>query len=102
MSGPSKATRAVEYAVNAGVELWHDPDGDAYADIRGEDDVRQTIRVRTRAFRTWLSGIFYAAEGGAIGGQAATDAVDVLAAIATYDGSERDVTCPQVRCHSLC
>lgn len=89
--GPSKATRAVEYAENAGAEFWHDADGDAYTDIRGEDGVRQTIRVRTRSFRTWLSGVFYEADGGALGGQSATDAVDVVAAKAVYGGPERDV-----------
>ena len=89
--GPSKATRAVGYAQNAGADLWHDPDGKAYADVRGDDGVRWTICVRTRAFRTWLSRVFYEEEGSVIGGQAATDAADVLAAKAIYDGPEHDV-----------
>ena len=89
--GPSKATRAIESALGSVAELWHDPDGDAYADVRGEDGVRRTIRVRTRAFRTWLAGIFYAAEATALGGQAATDAVDQLAAMAIHGGPEREV-----------
>ena len=86
----SKATRAVGYVLAAGAELWHDPDGEAYADVPN-DGVRQTIQVRTRAFRTWISGIFYEAEEAAIGGQGATDAVDVLAAKAIHDGPEHDV-----------
>ena len=63
VSNPSKATRAVGYAEAAGVDLWHDPDGEAYADVRGDNGVRRTIRIRTPAFRTWLSGVFYVEEG---------------------------------------
>lgn len=77
--GPSKATLAVGYALAAGVELWHDEDGQPYADVRGEKEVdrdnlsgpklvsftsapRRTLRVRSRDFRTWLSGLFFTLE----------------------------------------
>lgn len=88
--GPSKATRAVDLARASGAELWHDPDGEPYVDIR-DRRVRRTMRVRSRACRTWLSGLLYAQEGTALGGQASTDAVDVLTAIAVHDGPEREV-----------
>ena len=61
----SKATRAVGYAVDAGIELWHDPDGEPYADVRGADGIRRTMRVRSRVCRTWLAGLMYAKEGAA-------------------------------------
>ena len=89
--GPSRATLAVQYALSVGADLWHDPDGEPYIDVRGALGERRTLRVRSRACRTWLSGLLYAAEQKAIGGSAASDAVDVLAARAVHDGPERSV-----------
>ena len=63
----------------------------AYADMRGEDGVRRTMRVRTRAFRTWLSGVFYGAEGAAMAGRPRRTRLTCFAAKAIYDGVERDV-----------
>lgn len=93
MSGkqPPKFVRVVELAADAGAQAWHDPDDEPYIDVRREDGVRRTLRVRSRACRTWLSGLLYRAEGTALGGQAATDAVDLLAAMAVHDGPEREV-----------
>ncbi len=90
MKGPSKATRAVDYAIQQAIELYRDPDGEAYADVPGSGGARCTRRIRTREFRSWLAGIFFAKEADALGGQSATDAVDTLAAVAVYDGHERD------------
>lgn len=87
---PNKATRAVELAANSGAQLWHDPNGEAYADI-WSDGTRRTIRVRSRVFRSWLSGLVYQSEGSALGGQAGSDAVEVLSAMAVHDGPERDI-----------
>ena len=89
---PSKATRAIELVAASGAQLWHDPDEEPYGDVRdGRHGARRTLRVRSRACRTWLSGLLYANEGSALGGQAATDAVDLLTAMAVHDGPEREV-----------
>ena len=81
----------MRYALSAGADLWHDPDGEPYIDVRGEHGERRTLRVRSRSCRTWLSGLLYTAEQKAIGGNAASDAIDVLAAMAVHDGRERPV-----------
>lgn len=88
---PPKAVRALDLAAKAGAKAWRDADGEPYVDVRTEDGVRRTMKVRSRACRTWLSGLLYKAEGTALGGQAATDAVDLLHAMAVHDGPEREV-----------
>ena len=90
MSKPSKSTRAIELGQDAVAELWHDPEGEPFADVR-RGTVRETLPIASRAFRRWLAGIFYRAEGQALGGQSATDAVDVLVAQAVHMGIEREV-----------
>ena len=87
----SRSSRAIELVLEAGAELWHDADGAEYLDVRGEQGERRTLPVRSRACRTWLSGLLYRADGNAIGGQAATDAVDVLCAMAVHEGPQREV-----------
>lgn len=88
----SKATRAVAYAMEQALELYRDPDKEAYADMPGSGGARCTVRIRTREFRSWLAGIFFAKEADALGGQSATDAVDVLAAMAVHAGQEREIS----------
>jgi hypothetical protein len=89
----TKAARAVGYALTSGAEPWHDPDREPYVDVFSPDKkVRSTLRVRSRECRTWLGGlVFENEEGAALGGQAANDAVDVLAAQAIHAGPERRV-----------
>ena len=69
---------AVELAIRAASEFWHDPEAEAYVDVRTPTGARQSMRIRSRAFRTWLSGLVYADGRGALAGQSATDAVEVL------------------------
>ena len=87
----SKASRAIDLFTASGAQLWHNPDGEPYADTRDDAGVRRMIPVRSRACRTLLSGLLYREEGSAIGGQSATDAIDVLHAIAIHEGHEREV-----------
>ena len=87
---PSKATRAVSLALESGADLWHDPDRDPYVDV-ALDGIRRTFRIRSRECRTWLSGLLYAREGAALGGQGGSDALEVLAARALHDGETRAV-----------
>lgn len=67
------------------VELWHDPEGNAYASfpVAGH---WENAAVREREFRIWLTGRYYKEHGAAPGGQALEDALKVLEARALYDG----------------
>lgn len=90
MSKPSKASRVVGYALRRDPTLYHDLEGEPYADIRS-DGIRRTVPIRSRAFRTLLSGVFFAEESEALGGQSATDAVDVMSAMAIFNGEQREI-----------
>jgi hypothetical protein len=81
----SQATQLVELA--EGVELFHAPDGIAYARIE-QGDHREVWPLKSGAIRSWLAGAYYRRYGKAAGGQAIRDAVEVLAARALFDGPE--------------
>jgi hypothetical protein len=84
----SRAARAVELATGC-AELWKDPDGKVYLDTKGEHGGRMTLALTSA--RSWLSGILYRAEGVALSGQAAADAIATLEAIATLGGVTREI-----------
>jgi len=76
--------RLIELAVE-GADLWHGPDGTAYATVR-RNGRAYNWPLRARDFRLWLADAFYTAERTAAGGQAFEDALRVLEASACYDG----------------
>lgn len=73
--------------ITDGCDLWHDADRTAYATF-GVNAHHEHWPVRSREFRMWLSGQFYEATGGAIGGQALEDGVRVLEARAVNQGPQ--------------
>jgi hypothetical protein len=83
----NQATRLVQMALEAGVELWHDPEGDAWVTIPvlGHYEHR---RVTSRAFKLWLQRLFYEQEERAAGSQGVTDALGILQARALFDGPQ--------------
>jgi hypothetical protein len=89
---PSTADELV-VAAQASSTLFHHPSGIEYADV----DValptphHEILRVRSRTFRTWLAGLYWRSNGRPPGGQALTDAIDVLASIARFGGPQRPV-----------
>lgn len=83
---PSHADLLIALAA-AKVELWHDEDRIAYATFAGR---RETHRVRSKPFRLWLTGEFYAEHAKSPGGQAVTNALDVLEAQAIFRGAQRE------------
>jgi hypothetical protein len=89
---PSQADELVKAAQETG-ELFHDPSGTPYADVVAPEPVphHEILRIRSRTFRTWLAGTYYRALGRPAGGQAITDAIDVLSAMALFEGSQRPV-----------
>lgn len=91
MSGPRKSARAVEYAEHVIVDFYADHQGHPYIDVVMSDDVRRTMRVRSREVRVLLDRLFYEAEREPLGSQARHDAVDAIAARAQHSGTTRDV-----------
>ena len=87
---PSQADELVVAARESG-ELFHDPDGIAYADVVAPEPAEhhEILRVRSRTFRTWLAGRYWRANGRPAGGQALTDAIDVLSSLAQFEGPEK-------------
>ena len=68
-------------------ELWHDADRNAYATF-GVNAHEEHWPVRSREFRMWLSGQFYDATGGGLGGQALEDGIRILEARAVNGGPQ--------------
>jgi hypothetical protein len=84
---PSQATRLVTLATDAGVELFHTPEGEAYATIE-VDGHHETWPLKVKGFRRWLARLFYEQEDKTPGAQAVQDALGVLEGKALYDGPE--------------
>ena len=85
---PTQADMLIDLAAPA--DLFHAPDGTAYADIVA-DGHRETWRVRSRGFRLWLAGEFFRQTRGAPSSEALQSALNVVEAQALYDGPERPV-----------
>ena len=73
----SQATRLVALALNAGMELFHMPEGDAYA-TAAVNGHHETWPLKVRRFRRWLADLFNEEEGKVPGPQAVQDALAVL------------------------
>ena len=73
-----------------GAELFHTPEGDAYAKVRVADH-SETHLVRSKGFRRWLVRGFYEQFERPPGAQALQDALGLLEARAHFDGLEREV-----------
>ncbi len=88
---PSQAEDLVHAARKAS-SLFHDGEI-AYTDVEAPLPVphHEVLPLRSRAFRTWLSGRHWRAVGRPAGGQALSDAIDVLCAMGRYEGPDRQV-----------
>jgi len=71
-------------------ELFHTPAGDAYADVTVNGH-RETYRVRSKAFRSWLAHRFYVAREGAPNSEAMNSALGVIEARAVFASPQRTV-----------
>jgi hypothetical protein len=72
---PSQATQLVQLADS--FELFHTPDGEAYATINVHDH-RETWLLRSKGLRRWLGRLFFATYRKSPGAQALQDALGVL------------------------
>ena len=71
-------------------ELFHAPDGAAYADIE-IDGRRETWAIHSKEFRRWLVREFFEATGKAPNNEALATARNVIEARAHYDAPERTI-----------
>jgi hypothetical protein len=74
----------------ADCEMFHTPENDCYAVI-SVDGHSENWRVRSQGFRRWLTRQFYWETGKPPGGQALSDALNVLEARAQFEGEEHSV-----------
>jgi hypothetical protein len=86
----SIATRLIELAAEAKIELFHDRDNIAYAVIP-VDKHWENVRLSDRNFELWLRRIYFAKEKSAPNASALSDAIAQLEAMATFDGAEHEV-----------
>ena len=86
----SRATQLVKLALTEGAELFHTPEGEAYATVP-IDGRRETWPLKTKTIRRWLARLFFVAREEAPGSQAIQDALGVLEGKALFDGLEHPV-----------
>ena len=87
----SKADLIVELALaEDGLELFRTSGHDGYVRLPAGNH-REVWPIRSRAFRRWLSLIYFRQQEGAPGGQTLTDALGVLEGLALFDGEEHQV-----------
>ena len=86
----STATVLVDLAHGAAVDLFHTPDGVPFATIT-TDDHRETWSVRSKSFRSWLRGLYFAKERKSPNAQAIEDALATLESQAVFEGGEASV-----------
>ena len=83
----SKADRLIGLALDAGLELFHDPDQQGWASVR-VDTHWENYPIRARAFQLFLLRIYYLDTGESPGAQAIRAAAELFEARALFDGEE--------------
>jgi hypothetical protein len=86
--GPTQADILIDLAQSA--ELFHSPDGIAFADLDVKGH-RETWSIKRNGFRRWLSRRFFEETGGAPSSEALQSALNVIEAKAHFDAPERTV-----------
>src|SRR5262249_49354869 len=73
-----------------GCELFHSQDGTAFAHIAAGDH-HETWPVASKAFKRWLAHEFFREAKGAPGSEAMQAALNVISAIAIFEGERHEV-----------
>jgi DNA polymerase I-like protein with 3'-5' exonuclease and polymerase domains len=81
----SAASMMVQLVQKAGVQLFHASDERTFAHLPVGDH-HETWPLRSQRFRTWMSHLFYRSQGKAPGGQALSDALNVLEGVGLHEG----------------
>lgn len=85
----STATVLVKLALESGLEMCHDPEGNPWATLRTADHVEHH-RLKTKAIRRYLAHLYYEEKHSAPNSQAVQDALMTLEAKAVFDGPEHE------------
>ena len=85
----SQATVLVELVRERSL-LFHSPPGNAYAAIQVNEH-QEVYALNSRTMREWCGRLYWDANGNVPGSQALQDALNVLAAIALFEGPELPV-----------
>lgn len=85
----STATVLVKLALQNGLELWHDPEGNPWATLRVDGHIEHH-RLKTKAVRRYLAHLYYSENESAPNSQAVQDALMTLEAKAVFDGPEHE------------
>src|SRR5580658_5410647 len=83
----SKADRLIGLALDAGLELFHDPDQQGWVSVR-VDTHWENYPIRARAFQLFLLRIYYLHTGESPGSRAIRAAAELFEARALFDGQE--------------
>src|SRR5260370_18867879 len=83
----SKADRLIGMALDAELELFHDPDQQGWASVR-VDTHWENYPIRARAFQLFLLRIYYLDTGESPGAQAIRAAAELFEARALFDAEE--------------
>src|ERR1700736_6375388 len=83
----SKADKLIGLALDAGLELFHDPDQQGWVSVR-VDTHWENYPIRARAFQLFLLRIYYLDTGESPGAQAIRAAAELFEARALFDGQE--------------
>lgn len=86
----TQADALIEYARD-NAELFHTPDGKAYATIK-VDGHKETWPIRSRRLTQWLVSRYYGEYGKAPSAQAQTDAKSTIEAMAVFDSLDQPVS----------
>jgi len=87
---PSTATRLVNMAYGADIELFHTPDRESFAVIPA-DGHRETWPVRSSGFRLWLRRLFHLTTDTTANNQAVEEALATLESHALFEGDKQPV-----------
>jgi hypothetical protein len=85
-----QSTRLINLAKQAGVELFHTPEREAFATIHVDSHV-ETCSLKDRMFRLWLSRLYYKDQDQAISSNAMQEALGIFDSMALFDGEMKKV-----------
>ena len=91
ISQPKASEEGLRLARNAGMELFKDEVGEAYASIPQPGGGVLTHAVRSGAMRRWVRGVYYSAKGKPISQQAFAEVLDTIEALAETEGTEKQI-----------
>lgn len=87
---PTQATRIIDLALGAGVELWHTPTGDPHVTIPVGGHHEHHV-LGGRSIREYLARLYHTHTTRTPGSQAIADALGTLSGMARYDGDTHEV-----------